>query len=190
MKRITVALCTILTVACCAVQAQTEAEIKAWVDYMTPGDMHKMVASWDGAWEGEVIMWMAPGAPPSKNTATMTNKMALGGRYQLSNYSGSFEGMPFEGMSILCYDNIKKVFESVWIDNMGTGVMHLQGPWDAATKTMTLTGNMLDPMTGKEITMKETFTIIDENTQLMQMYAPAPGGGEFKTMEIKLTRKK
>jgi hypothetical protein len=190
MKRILLALCTLLTIACCTVQAQTEAEIKSWMDYMTPGDMHKMVASWDGTWNGDITMWMAPGAPPATNTATMTNKMALGGRYQIGNYSGSFAGMPFEGMSILSYDNIKKIFESIWIDNMGTGVMHLQGPWDEATKTITLTGKMIDAMTGKETTMKETLKIIDENTQLMEMYAPSPDGKEFKSMEIKLTRKK
>lgn len=34
--------------------------------------------------------------------------MIFGGRYQLSNYKGNFMGMPFEGMSIMGYDNAKK----------------------------------------------------------------------------------
>jgi hypothetical protein len=164
--------------------------MKNWQEYMTPGAVHKMMASWSGTWTEEVSVWMAPGAPVSKNTSTAINKMALGGRYQISNHSGSFDGMPFEGMGTLAYDNAKKAFESTWIDNMGTGIMHLQGPWDEASKTITLSGKMIDPGTWKPTTVKETFQVIDDNTQLMTMYATTPDGKEFKTMEIKFTRKK
>lgn len=191
MKKLLPVICAILiaTITFDA-KAQTEQEMKNWMDYMTPGDVHKMIASWDGTWEGTVSMWMAPGAPPSTSTSTAVNKMAFGGRYQVTNHSGSFNGMPFEGMSTLAYDNAKKVFEFVWIDNMGTGIMHLQGPWDAKTKTLTLTGNMVDPTTGKDVKVKETMKVVDDNTQVMTMSMPMPDGTEFKTMEITYKRKK
>lgn len=50
---------------------------------------------------------------------------------------------------------------------------------------------MVDPSagTGKHMPIKETFKIIDDKTQLMEMYSPAPGGKEFKIMKIKFTRK-
>jgi hypothetical protein len=35
--------------------------------------------------------------------------------------------MPFEGISTLGYDNAKKTFFSTWIDNMGTGMMVMEG---------------------------------------------------------------
>jgi hypothetical protein len=98
--------------------------------------------------------------------------------------------MPFEGHGTLGFDNLKKIFESTWIDNMGTGVMKMSGPWDATTKSVTLTGKMTDPQSGNEENYKETFTVIDDNTQMMAMYAPGPDGKEFKNMEIKFTRKK
>jgi hypothetical protein len=164
--------------------------LKKWTDYMTPGDVHKMVSSWDGTWTGEISVWMAPNTPATKSVGTAANKMVLGGRYQISNHTGDFGGMPFEGQSTLAYDNLKKVFESVWIDNMGTGVMHLTGPWDAGTKTISLTGKMVDPMSGKEVTVRETLKVIDDNTQVMEMFAPGPDGKEYKSMEIKMTRKK
>ena len=47
--------------------------------------------------------------------------------------------MPFEGMGIVGYDNLLKKFVSVWIDNMGTGLMPGTGTYDAATKTYTYT---------------------------------------------------
>jgi hypothetical protein len=163
---------------------------KNWQEYMTPGEIQKMVASWDGTWNGDMQMWMAPGAPPTTNKTVGVNKMVMGGRYQINSFKGSFNGMPFEGMGTLGYDNHKKIFQSTWIDNMSTGVLYMQGSWDEASKSMTLTGKSVDPTTKKEVEMKQVYKVVDENTHLMEMYGPGPDGKEYKTMEIKLTRKK
>ena len=167
--------------------AQDADAMKKWTEYMTPGEMHKMLSAMDGKWTEEVTLWMDPSQPPMKSTSPMENKMILGGRYQQSNISGSFGGMPFEAQSIMAYDNMKKVFISSWIDNMGTGVMQLEGPYDAATKTITLMGSESDPMTGKETKVRQTIKIIDNNTQVMEMFS-LTGGKEVKTMEIKVKR--
>ncbi|MEO7960895.1 MAG: DUF1579 domain-containing protein [Ginsengibacter sp.] len=168
--------------------SQDEAEMKAWQAYMTPGDIHKMIATSDGTWTEDITMWMAPGQPPSKSIATVENEMILGGRYQQSKHTGSFNGMPFEGFSILGYDNAKKKFTSSWADNMGTGLMNMEGTWDPATKTISFTGATTDPSTGKSVDMRENFTIVDNDTQKMEMYM-VQDGHEFKTMEIMLKRK-
>jgi hypothetical protein len=188
MKKITFFICILSVFAITKLDAQNLDQMKAWQDYMTPGDVHKMIASSDGTWNEEVTMWMTPGAPPSKSTATAENKMILGGRYQQSTTTGSFNGMPFEGQNLLAYDNAKKVFLSTWIDNMGTGMMEMQGTWDNASKTINFTGTAVDPMTGKDMNIRETFTLVDNNTQMMDMYA-TQDGKEYKTMEIKFTRK-
>ncbi len=189
MKKITLFICTLLSVsAFTQLNAQNKDAMKAWQDYMTPGDVHKMLASSDGTWNEDITMWMAPGAPPTKSTSTAENKMILGGRYQESIHTGSFNGMPFEGRNLLAYDNAKKVFLSTWVDNMGTGMEELQGTWDAATKTINFTGTIVDPMTGKDMNIRQTFTLIDNNNQKMEMYA-TQNGKETKTMEINLTRK-
>lgn len=49
-------------------------------------------------------------------------------------------GMPFEGHGTLAYDNHRKMFVSTWIDNMGSGIMVLEGTYDDASKTLTLMG--------------------------------------------------
>ena len=169
---------------------QTEAEMKAWMEYMTPGEIHKEMAKWDGEWNEEMTMWMAPGAPAQKSTATCVNKMILGGRYQSSMHTGSFNGMPFEGMSTVAYDNVKKTFVTTWIDNMGTGMMVMEGKWDEKTKTLNTKGKQTDPMTGKDMDVRETFQIIDDNTQKMEMFMTPAGGKEYKSMEVVFTRKK
>ncbi len=168
---------------------EQEMMMKKWQEYMTPGDMHKMMAESNGDWSEDITMWMAPGAPAEKSTSTCNNTMILGGRYQQSTHKGSYNGMPYEGVSTMGYDNIKKVFESSWIDNMGTGIMNMEGKYDAATKTVTSLGKEVDPMTGKDMDVRETFMMMDKNTQLMTMYMTPVGGKEYKTMEIKFTRK-
>jgi len=164
--------------------------MKNWQDYMTPGDVHKMMAKWVGIWNGEVTMWMYPGAPEEKSKSTAVNKMIMNGLYQESNHSGNMMGMPFNGKSITAFDNHRKEFTSTWIDNMGSGIMILKGTWDEATKTINLKGRMIDPGTKQDIEVRETFKIVDDNTQEMEMYVMTPVGKEFKTMNIKYSRKK
>lgn len=164
--------------------------MKNWQEYMTPGDVHKMLAKSDGQWNGEVTMWMYPGAPEQKSKSTAVTKMIMNGLYQESNHSGNMMGMPFSGKSIVAYDNHVKEFISTWIDNMGSGIMVLKGPWDAATKTINLKGTMIDPGTKMETGVRETFKMTDDNTQEMEMFVMMPDGKEFKTMNIKYTRKK
>ena len=163
---------------------------KNWQDYMMVGDVQKMMATWDGTWDGEVTMWMEPGASPQVSKSTAVNKMIINGLYQQSNHSGDMMGMPFMGQSTLGYDNHKKEFISTWIDNMGSGIMILKGQWDEASKTITFKGTMTDMATKGDADVKETFKIIDDNTQQMEMFATMPDGSEFKTMNIKYTRKK
>jgi len=174
------------------VPVDSATEMKAMMDYGTPGEMHKMLAASNGTWNGDVTMWHHEGAPAQKSTSTAVNTMIMGGRYQSSKHTGNMMGMPFEGQSITAYDNAKKKFVSTWIDNFGTGIMMMEGNWDNATKTMTMSGSMPDVCRpGKECTMREVFTMVDDNTQKMEMYGPDPKTGkEFKTMEIVMTRKK
>ena len=165
--------------------------MKNWESYMTPSDAHKIMASWDGSWNGDVTMWQTPDAAPHISKTVSTNKTILGGRYQEAIHTGNMMGMPFEGRSMMGYDNAKKVFTNTWVDNMGTGTMIMEGPWDEATKSITLQGKMIDPGAGNtnEIDVKEIYKVIDDKNHVMEMYATDKDGKEFKTMEIKFTRK-
>jgi hypothetical protein len=160
-------------------------DTNAMTNFMTPGDMQKILAAADGKWSEDISLWMAPGQPPSKSTGTVDYKMILGGRYQQGNITASFGGMPYEALSITGYDNMKRLFFSSYVDNMGTGVLNMEGPYDAATKTITLTGTELDPVTGKEMKMRETLKMVDDHTEVTAMY-DITGGKEVKLLEITL----
>ncbi|CAA7386320.1 DUF1579 domain-containing protein [Chryseobacterium fistulae] len=165
---------------------------KAWMEYATPGEVHKMLAKSDGTWTGETTMWMEEGGKPVVSKSECTNKMIFDGRYQVTNHKGNFMGMSFEGMGITGYDNSKKKFVSNWIDNMGTGIMYMEGDWNASKKSIEFKGKMTDPTRpGKDCEMREVYTFVDDNNQLLEMYGPdSKTGKEYKTMEIKFMRKK
>jgi hypothetical protein len=174
---------------CCtnASFAQSEAEQKAWMEYATPGAMQKLLAAESGTWNEETIMWMEPGAAPMKMTATVVSESILGGRYQQQTHKGDFGGMPFHGISTTGYDNARKVFVSTWVDNMGTGIMTVEGTYNEATKTINLNGTTTDPMTRKAVSIREEIVLTDKDHQTVRQYMMHKGK-EFKAMEIRLSR--
>jgi hypothetical protein len=189
MKQLTKFLFTFSTTLCCAFAiAQNQDDMKAMMAYMTPGDVHKMMAKSAGTWTGAISMWMQPGAQPMTMTGDSKIEMILGGRYLQEKSTGTMMGMPFEGQGTTAYDNAKKIFISTWIDNAGTGLMYLEGKWDDANKSINFSGKMVDPSTGKDLAVREVLKFVDDNTHTLEMYITADGK-EYKSMEIKYTRK-
>lgn len=173
------------------VPVDTATANKAWMAYMQPGKAHEMLAKRNGVWEGDMTMWMEDGGQPSTIKTTTDNKMILGGRYQISTNKGNFMGMPFEGIATTGFDNAKKVYVSSWVDNMGTGIMNMEGTWDEASKTISFKGKMICPANGKECDVREVYKIVDDNTQVMEMYGPdMKTGKEYKNMQVTYRRKK
>jgi hypothetical protein len=192
MKKISILLLFAAIIGSNITHAQSSSSndemMKKMMDAMTPGDMHKMLATMDGKWQGDVTSWWeGPDKPAQKSKGICENKMIMGGRYQQSTMTSQMGGMPFEGMSILGFDNVKKVFVNTWIDNMGTGIMVMEGPYDPATKTIVLRGKYIDPMQG-ELNTRQTMKMIDNKNQYMEMYTSRPGGKEIRVMEIRYTK--
>lgn len=187
MKNLITIFCMLL--GCTLSFAQTPEEMKAWEDYMAPGSQHKWMESYAGTWNVEMKMWMDPSQPPVASKGTCTNTMIYGGRYMEYKFKGDFMGMPFEGQGIMAYDNAAKKFYSTWNDNMGTGLMYMEGTLDEKTNTMTSVGESVDPMTGKKFQTKEITKYTSKDKYVMEMYA-VMDGVETKMMEMTYTRKK
>ena len=114
--------------------------------------------------------------------------MIMNGLYQRSTHSGEMMGMPFMGEAITGYDNAQKKFLSTWIDNFGSSIMFMEGSYDKTTDTLTTTGNMMDPASGKEIEVRQVLTKVSEDKHTFEMYMTMDGN-ETKTMEITYKRK-
>ncbi|MBL7731442.1 MAG: DUF1579 domain-containing protein [Chitinophagaceae bacterium] len=166
-----------------SLMAQNPDPMKAWQEFMTPGDMHKWMAGHAGTWEAEVSQWLDPSMPPNKTKATDVVQMSMNGLFQIGHFSCNMMGMDMMGQSTLGYDNAKKMFVMSWIDNLGSGIVYMTGTYDAATKTLELKGKQTDPMTGKDSDLRQVNKFIDDDTYTMTMYGAGMDGKEMKFME-------
>jgi hypothetical protein len=173
-----------------AMSPEEAAMMEKWAAFMTPGENHERLNFKVGKWEGVVKHWMDPAAPPEEAPATAEYSWIMDGRYLQNRVNGDFGGMPFNGQAWEGYDNIKKKFFWVWIDNMGTGIMVGEGTYDEATKSFKHTFEQPDPMTGKYVKGRSVERVIDKDHFVSEMYGPGPDGKEFKMMEITYTRAK
>jgi hypothetical protein len=178
---------SVLAVLALAMASRTTAGEKP--DISKPGPEHKMLSTLAGTYEAKVKIYFDPNQPANESTGTMKRKMIMGGRFLEELYNGEIMGQPFYGMGLMGYDAMKKKYTSVWIDSMTTSMMQSQGTYDAATKTLTSTGEDIDPTTGKMMKSRDVFRVISPTEQVMDMYREKGDGKEFKMLEIRYTRK-
>lgn len=166
---------------------EQSAEMQAWMEYMTPGPMHEMMAKTAGEWKVNTKYWMDPAGEPMETEGKANLEMILGGRYMKSTHTGTMMGMPFEGINLQGYDNATGEFTAIWIDNMGTGISVSKGKYDEATKSINFEGSMLDPMTKEDMNFRQVVKTIDENHFVFEMYMNYHGQ-EFKSMVVDYSR--
>jgi hypothetical protein len=155
----------------------------------TPGPAHKALDSLVGDWNAEVKMWMDPSAPPNVTKATAKNTWVMGNRFVQQDFKGEFMGKPFRGMSLTGYDNMKKSYSNVWIDDMSTGMFNAEGKTQDGGKVITFEGTYACPETGElNKPSKQVYRILSRDKHVFEMHDPSKGANT-KTMEITYTRK-
>ena len=148
----------------------------------TPGPEHARFQEAVGTWRTEMKMWMGPGEP-TVSVGTSKMEVIFGGRYLQEHYRCTFMEEPFEGLALLGYDNHKKKYVSVWLDNRSTGFMVMEGTYDEATKTTTSVAEYDDPVTGPA-KMRNVMREISKDKHVLEMYQTGSDGQEQQVMEI------
>lgn len=163
-----------------------------------PGENHKTLERFVGSWTYRVKYWLTPektNVPPIESSGTTVTKSTMGGRYFISEHNGqmqipgpdgTMQSMPFSGMAVQGYDNVKRKFVASWIDNGGTSIMMLEGTFDADANTLTYVADY-EPMPGMKTKVREAITMTDQNHHTMTWFEHR-GDKEVKTMEITYTR--
>jgi hypothetical protein len=183
-----VCLIVFSTVSFTQEEGETNPEMQAWMEYMTPSEAHQAFAESVGEWTTKATFWMEPGGEPMVSEGTATAEMLLGGRYLQMISKGNMMGMDFEGISTVAFDNASKEYINTWIDNMGTGLMVCKGKFNEETGKVEMEGTYVDPMTGNEEPFKQTFQAVDNDHQLVEMFTYRDGE-EFKSLMVEYTRK-
>jgi hypothetical protein len=165
-----------------------QAMMELWQKLAAPGEPHKQLESLAGSWTTQTKEWMEPGKPPMESSGTVEMKSILGGRFLQQEFTGSMMGQPYSGIGTTGYDNLRKKYVSTWIDSMGTGIFLMEGTASADGKTITLKGGHDEPG-GGHMTHRAIWKLVDDNTQIFEMYGTHKGEKEMKGMEIVYTRK-
>ena len=169
-------------------QMDPQTMMETYQKLATPGEPHKQFASLAGSWTTKTKSWMEPNKPPTESDGSCEQKMLLDGRFLQQECTGDMMGQPFTGIGVIGYDNHTKKYISTWMDSMGTGIYVMEGTSSADGKIITQKGQYDDPIEGR-MKLRDVTKIVDNNTEIFEMYGTGKKGKEMKMMEIAYTRK-
>ncbi|MFH1010619.1 MAG: DUF1579 family protein [bacterium] len=195
-----IAVCAAVLMVAAAVAQQGEKQPspeemqKMMAEYMKmgePGPEHAKLATWAGEWVTQTKMWMSPDAEPMDTPAgTRKGEMILGGRFLRFAETGDMMGMPMEGMGIMGYDNFRRVYQMIWIDNTATPIYFASGTADVTGKVITLMGKADDPIKGEKNKDTKWVCRFESETKIVFEIWDSIGEGKFyKSFETVYTKK-
>ena len=155
-----------------------------WTVYMTPSAIHELLSKYEGEFQMQIEMTGLK-EPVIMNSS---HKMILGGRFLELKQKGKMMGMDYESIYTIGYNTIDHTFSMTTITNMGTGTLALQGEWDENTRTATLYGQLTNPVSKQTINVKQTITLLDDDTLLIESFDKEGDNPEKKTVQYKFVR--
>lgn len=154
-----------------------------------PSKEHALLEQLAGKWTAKFTLTM-PGMPPMTSTGTEVNER-LGGLWIATRYDDpGMLGGAFAGAQLLGYDPAKKKYVAAWADSQSTALSLQDGTYDEATRTLTLSGPSVDPMTGQQGTVRSVLRWSDDDHRVQTMFVPGPGDEEMELFEIEYARVK
>lgn len=159
-----------------------EEQEAAWMKLMQPGAEHEKLQSQVGTYTWENKMWTEPGAPPMTAKGTTSIESIMDGRFTMEFHDGEMMGMPFEGYGINGYNNATKQYESIWMDNAGTGITKFTGNYNDLGQ-LVMDSEVFNPMTRRY--EKNKIVLTDIEGGFTMEYFIVHHGGENKLMEVK-----
>ena len=119
----------------------------------------------------------------------LLNKMSSDGLYQISEIKGNMNNAQWTGLRVTGYDSAKKVFTRAMIgDSPAIEGVVMEGQWDEAKRSITFPFKKAD-RSGKERMLKEVYTFVDENNEVLEIYATDPKTNkEFMLVQVKWMR--
>lgn len=156
-----------------------------------PGKHHEHIKAFEGKFDF-VAKFMMPDGKTEESKGTQTNTMGCGGLFLIMDASGAeMMGQKFHGHGLWGYDEQKKKYTSVWVDNMADYVQIGEGECSDEGKTITMWVNIktMEDAT-KWAKMKEVSKLVDKDHTTLAFSMTGPDGKEMEVGKIEYTRKK
>jgi hypothetical protein len=162
--------------------------------YPQPTEVHKEMAKADqGVWDTTMKAYFSgPDQPPQEFKGIETVRAIADGLWVVSDFESDFiGGKKYKGHGMTGYDTRKKKIVGAWVDNMNTTIGTLEGSFDMATNSVTMTMEMFDPMSGQTRKDKHVTEYKGDGHKLFTIYMTAPGSNQQrKLIEIESKRRK
>ena len=152
----------------------------------TPGKAHDLLSPLAGNFTVTAKFDSPDGVITSTGKATA--EWILGGRFVRQNFSGDMMGQPFTGVGHTGYDNSRKLYQATWMDSMSTAIFYMEGQADASAKTLTLTGEGIDPAEGKMKKYQHVWHLDNADEIVFEMYELGAGDQKTKTATLTYSR--
>jgi hypothetical protein len=164
---------------------------KAFEEAGKPGEPHQHLATFAGQWSYTAKYWPSPEAKPEESRGSASLRMIMGGRFLEQTVKGKAMGMRYEGRGTTGYDTVRRNYETVWIDNMGTGTMVAKGKYHDNLRTIISEGEYSCPISpDKAQNFRSEWKLIDRDNMVFSLFSAGlnPDGPVFKTMEMTYRR--
>lgn len=149
------------------------------------GPLHHILIQSSGHWREEMKIWPSSGlGEPMTSRLERDGMIKAEGRFLAYDTRGTISGAQYEGNCVLGYDNGKRKFVKTWFDNMGTGILVLEGDYDEKTQKVDFNGTTMDPLTREMVKVHQVWNISSPEKQVLEIYSQSKEGKKIKTMEI------
>jgi hypothetical protein len=149
----------IYAAACLLIAAQASArEFPA-----KPGPEHDLLKKMEGTWDLKVA------SPGGEVPGTFTYRMELGGLWLTGTLESTAAGFKMTGKAFNGYDSARKKYVSIFFSNLSDSTVLMAGTYDAATKTINMTGEAVGP-DGKPLKLHSTMEVLDDDTMKFRLY--------------------
>ncbi len=164
--------------------------MKAFMEAAKTGPIHKKLVEGAGDWVWETVSYMGPGGAPIKGEMKVHARSILGGRFLVEEVVGKTMGQSFTGMAITGYDNVRKEYQSLWMDSMSTR-MTLSTGKENKKGEVHFSGTMVDVVSPKGRPFRSVTLDRGKDHHEFKMFDSIPGTKkEFLVMTVSAKRVK
>ena len=154
------------------------------------GDEHRILAKLAGDFDIQQKEFGEEGKLKGELTGVLTRTMILDGRFLQEEAEVKGKSRTTKIMVTIGFDRRKKKFVSVTVNNQTTLPYVAEGTWDVAKKEITFIDEEFDPITMKLVARtREIHRILSDDEQLIEEYVALGDKSEYRTLEIRYTRK-
>jgi len=160
-----------------------------WVAISKPGAAHQLLDPFAGEWDLKISHYSKPDVAPSVSRGTSKVSWILGDRFLQEDLTGEIDGEKFIGVGLMGYDNSKRKFTTVWVDNMNTAIADSEGDYSTEQHLFTFTSKIWDPLVGRERQSKSTVRLVSEDKYIFTSFDKAAYGEDVRVFEIEYLKK-